>query len=530
MSIRQFTGYPASHDVDTLKLKAAVLSNDNGLALNDLAERERALEASSSSSRSSSSIDDGTASLETSTPPTPAESTTHRLSMEEYYTRQTTSLPLRPVHSPRPYDTASIASTATATTTTTTNPHPSRDEPTQCRPRSPSPPPYASILSARHTLPVLPREEEGHEPLPPYTCSLSLSAVFLKKHELESAVHRATARKWSRILLTLHGTSLTVHACARPFYMPIPTLPDLASSVKQGPLLRTYSLQHAEAGVAADYLKRRYVIRLRVEADQLLLACTDIATHVAWLEALTAAIDVAPPLDDRLLPEENTLPRNMRRRRRRPPGAAPVAATANSAAPAAAARDDAPDTPPLGLTHHHSYSSSLATVTSPPSISSASTATSTSASTSTPAPASTSALTATSPATGPSATPRTDPYGIYPTALIRHPPTTRASRTSRSSRQAPPPRNPNIGKDGKWKPVHNWSPLYDLVYAKRCMATLTSASPRRSRFVIMGGERWVVDWGTGGCVRWRGEGEGGGGGGEVGEGERPPRYEEVVGG
>ena len=39
--------------------------------------------------------------------------------------------------------------------------------------------------------------------------------------------------------------------------------------------------------------------------------------------------------------------------------------------------------------------------------------------------------------------------------------------------------------------------MYDMIYAKRCMAVLTSRSPRKSNFVIAKGTQWVVDWATG---------------------------------
>lgn len=39
------------------------------------------------------------------------------------------------------------------------------------------------------------------------------------------------------------------------------------------------------------------------------------------------------------------------------------------------------------------------------------------------------------------------------------------------------------------------------------MATLLNGSPRKGPFVIMQGERWVVDWETGRCERWVSKGE-----------------------
>lgn len=50
---------------------------------------------------------------------------------------------------------------------------------------------------------------------------------------------------------------------------------------------------------------------------------------------------------------------------------------------------------------------------------------------------------------------------------------------------------------GKWQPYHQWGPLYDMQYAKRCMAILTERSPRKNNFLVMKGRLWVVDWATG---------------------------------
>jgi len=419
--------------------------------------------------------------------PAPTAPGSRRVSMEEY---NLAHVPDRPAPSLPDYALSNpSSSTSSLSTIPTPAPRPSRlsrDEFLHYRASSPSPPSYDSLLLARKPT-IIPREEEGNEKLPPYTCDLALSAVFMQKHELENAVHRARDRTWRRVLVSLQGTALSLSSCSRPFFLSIPTRPDLACNVKRGALLKTYSLQHAEVGIAADYVKRRYVIRLRVEADQFLLNCTEIETHVAWLEALNAAIGVAPPLDDRGLPEENTLPRNQRRRRRR--RHAQVVDEAEEATAPAAARDGGQpaeaelteeletrqetemETPPPGLAHHHSYTTSLSTLAS--ATSAASTIPSLAAQPSRPATAYPSHLTA-----------------------ARH----------RSGR------DPGVDGEGKWAPTHNWSPTYDLVYAKRCMQTLLSGSPRKSRFVIMKGVRWVVDWEGGLVERWVPgvwEGEGG---------------------
>lgn len=69
---------------------------------------------------------------------------------------------------------------------------------------------------------------------------------------------------------------------------------------------------------------------------------------------------------------------------------------------------------------------------------------------------------------------------------------------------------PSIDESGKWRPNHQWSARYDMMYAKRCMAVLMHRSPRKSNYVIMKGKQWIVDWATGTVTRCD-----------------PPEYEEI---
>lgn len=407
----------------------------------------------SPSSTSSTSLETDTCQdiYNTRTPTAPGS---RRVSMDEYHSAH---IPDHPAPS-LPDEALSNPSSSTTSLSTIATPQPSRlsmDEFLHYRPPSPSPPPYASLLLPPKPT-ITPREEEGNETLPPYTCDLTLSAVFLQKPELENALDRARDRTWRRVLVSLQGTALSLSACSRPFLC-IPTRPDRACNVKRGALLKTYSLQHAEVGIAADYVKKRYVIRLRVEADQFLLSCTEIETHVAWLEALNAAIGVAPPLDDRPLPEENTLPRNPRRRRRRRHAQVVGAAEAGQPAEELETRRETEIA-------HHGYTTSLSTLAS--------------------------ATSATSASTRLSSTTHSRPTTAYPPHLTacRH--------------RVDVDGDGDCDREGKWAPTHNWSATYDLVYAKRCMQTLLLGSPRKSRFVIMKGVRWVVDWEGGVLERW----------------------------
>lgn len=55
-------------------------------------------------------------------------------------------------------------------------------------------------------------------------------------------------------------------------------------------LLRAYTLQHAESGLGNDYLKRKNVIRVRLEGEQFLLQAHDVPAVVEWIEVQSVQI------------------------------------------------------------------------------------------------------------------------------------------------------------------------------------------------------------------------------------------------
>lgn len=105
----------------------------------------------------------------------------------------------------------------------------------------------------------------------------------------------------------------------------------LISKAGDNRVIRHYTLQGAESGLAADYLKRRHVVRIRAEGEQFLVQAKDDRNVIDWIEALQAATNTALDLDVRPLPKFITLPRR-RRRRPRPDGAAAPATNAAGAA------------------------------------------------------------------------------------------------------------------------------------------------------------------------------------------------------
>nr|VWO95313.1 Transcriptional repressor TUP1 [Ganoderma boninense] len=83
-------------------------------------------------------------------------------------------------------------------------------------------------------------------------------------------------------------------------------------------LLQQYSLQNAESGLASDYLKRKNVIRLRMEGQQFLLQAKDVGAVIDWIEGIQMGTNVALDIDDRPMPRGPIFPRRRRRRARRP--------------------------------------------------------------------------------------------------------------------------------------------------------------------------------------------------------------------
>lgn len=88
----------------------------------------------------------------------------------------------------------------------------------------------------------------------------------------------------------------------------------ISHSLHRGTLVKQYTLQGAESGLAADYLKRRHVVRVRTEGEQFLLQTRNDRHVVDWIEAFQAATNIAMDLERRQMPKFITLPRRRRRR------------------------------------------------------------------------------------------------------------------------------------------------------------------------------------------------------------------------
>lgn len=173
---------------------------------------------------------------------------------------------------------------------------------------------------------IYPREEEGIEGLPDYTCSIHIETYMPRKLEFTAPSMQAKDRAWKKQYVVLHGTSIKVFkydlrthpivgeedwssvtagmvgategATPVHFHQGEYGAPDNLPSSSKFPasigivkakarshlpstgsglnvLLRHYSLQNAESGLAADYVKRKHVVRVRAEGEQFLLQAKD---------------------------------------------------------------------------------------------------------------------------------------------------------------------------------------------------------------------------------------------------------------
>lgn len=83
----------------------------------------------------------------------------------------------------------------------------------------------------------------------------------------------------------MNGSSKdTPNANSREKDKDVPSIPD----PNPKDLIREYSLQHAESGLASDYFKRKNVLRVRMEGEQFLLQARDVPEVVEWIEVRIA--------------------------------------------------------------------------------------------------------------------------------------------------------------------------------------------------------------------------------------------------
>lgn len=139
--------------------------------------------------------------------------------------------------------------------------------------RPAKPPSYETTLktamAAQRRAAALERTSGGfsHPPpadvLPPYSCDVHIEGVFMRKMEIEDTSKRAEYRNWQMVYVELHGTALNIYNVKkeRGWWSTKHDGPEISPDsppwVKKASLERSYSLLHADAGIAADY--RKYV-------------------------------------------------------------------------------------------------------------------------------------------------------------------------------------------------------------------------------------------------------------------------------
>ncbi|EON69540.1 hypothetical protein W97_08800 [Coniosporium apollinis CBS 100218] len=181
----------------------------------------------------------------------------------------------------------------------------------------------------------------NREVLPRYTCSVNHEGAGSMKSELYTPFLMTIQQQWQDVYFVLRGTQLSIYKLkTSTFGRPVkPAAP--------GRLIETYTLQHAEVGLATDYSKgclrpkrglvrllpsstwqkvyesdpqlfepvREFVIRLRLEAEQFVFSVGTQEQMLDWVEKICAAIDISPPLESRSEPRYRTMPRRSRRQR-----------------------------------------------------------------------------------------------------------------------------------------------------------------------------------------------------------------------
>ena len=211
---------------------------------------------------------------------------------------------------------------------------------TRCIPSTDAAPSYA-VAAKQARIPRSFRYlDNGNEVLPKYTCSVSREGPMYMLLESCNPFLAIPEQEWREVYVVLEGTQLNIHKVKN-------THLGKESIQVAGKLLRKYTLQQAEVGLAPDgthnvlvpatrlahllpamarrrafekdpnmfRIEKRYSLRLRVEADQILLATQAEEAVFAWVNKICAGIDIAPAIDDRTIPRQCTVPRRRRRQR-----------------------------------------------------------------------------------------------------------------------------------------------------------------------------------------------------------------------
>jgi len=381
---------------------------------------------------------------------------------------------------------------------------------TTCTPAQDDPPSYATASRQK----IVPRREivAGREALPHYTCTVSAGARMLVNMESVSPLHSVSQSEWRDIYVEVRGTMLNFHR------------------VKDGRpsrLLRSYTLQHAEIGLAPDVYhtvlapnsrlahlipsaarqkafkkdpqlfraEEQYIMRLRVETDQILLAHKSEDKILEMVHEIGAGIDLAPAIDERNISKQCTVPR----RRRRPN--TQTAADINNAAIIAEQERILQQMYPT-FAQDTTEQSTTSTASSP--------ATSTS---NTPLGTPTreedeldlSAIREDFSESNTLAQTRTSDSAMSTSNAERpgYSRTNTASSTASAFQTTYETAPSNFGPEGKWQPPHLRTAVQIRRYVRRCAPLLMSDAVRASDIVICNGKRMRINWREERLEDWR---------------------------
>lgn len=321
--------------------------------------------------------------------------------------------------------------------------------------------------------------------LPAYSCTVEIEGILGLKNELSSPFQLAHNREWNDVYVVLRGTQLSIYRLKYPG--------PFSKNRNPGPgrLIKTFTLQHAEVGLAADFKRfgpipkspfahlvpvsarqklfetdpqlfepiREHAVRLRVETEQILLCTQTQEGMLDWLESLTASVDICPPLEDRSEPRYRSLPR--RSRRQRMLDGTRVADLDNLSAVEGGRSIIAEQEQIIRRLYPHLAATNNETTE--------------------PRPANT------TPHTADPETDELDPEDV------RFPSMRRTTSSSGESAERPSSSSTTESSDPKSRPVHTVSRSQALRYRRRCAPILLASSPRVSDIVMHEGKRMRIN-------------------------------------
>jgi hypothetical protein len=377
---------------------------------------------------------------------------------------------------------------------------------TICTPAQDDPPSYAA---ASRQKTVASRDIiAGKEALPQYTCTVSAGCRMLVNMESVSPLHSVSQSDWRDIYVEVRGTMLNFHR---------------VKDGRPGRILRSYTLQHAEIGLAPDVYhtvlapnsrlahlipsaarqkafkkdpqlfraEEQYIMRLRVETDQILLAHKSEDKILEMVHEIGAGIDLAPALDERNISKQCTVPR-----RRRRPNTQTAADINNAAVIAEQERSLQQMYPSFAQDTTEQIATSTASL---PATSAPSTPTREDDELDLSAIREdfndSNALTQTTTTDSTSSASNVDRPSYSRT--------TTASSTVSAFQTTYETAPSNFGPDGKWQPPHLRTAVQIRRYVRRCAPLLMADTVRASDIVICNGKRMRINWREERLEDWR---------------------------